>query len=153
LTAHATPTDADHAHAPRDVAGDMPARGVESAGLTSRSPLAHDVVARSPLAWLARGFVLAYRFFLSPMLGPSCRYYPTCSQYALDAIDEHGALRGAWLAARRILRCHPWHEGGFDPVPRAARCGCASHGAVRTASSFHSGDVARATAATSDDHG
>jgi putative membrane protein insertion efficiency factor len=64
-----------------------------------------------------RALVQAYRWTISPLLGPSCRYYPTCSAYALGAIDEHGAIRGAWLAAKRILRCHPWHEGGYDPVP------------------------------------
>jgi putative membrane protein insertion efficiency factor len=52
------------------------------------------------------------------MLGPNCRFYPSCSCYAEEAIDVHGALKGSYLAARRILRCHPWHAGGFDPVPR-----------------------------------
>lgn len=78
---------------------------------------------RSPLAHVARAFILFYRWCVSPLLGPSCRYYPTCSAYALEAVDTHGALRGAWLAVKRIARCHPWHEGGYDPVPTAAhRC-------------------------------
>ncbi|MEI8296377.1 MAG: membrane protein insertion efficiency factor YidD [Pseudomonadota bacterium] len=72
---------------------------------------------RSPLAHAARGAILFYRYTLSPLIGPCCRFYPTCSAYALEAIDRHGALRGAWLAARRIGRCHPWHPGGYDPVP------------------------------------
>ena len=62
-----------------------------------------------------------YRLALSPLLGASCRFYPTCSAYAAEAIEKHGALRGAWLAIRRISKCHPWHPGGVDPVPPASR--------------------------------
>jgi len=62
-------------------------------------------------------FVNAYRLLLSPFLGNNCRYYPSCSEYAITAIDRHGALKGSWLAAKRIGRCHPWHSGGVDPVP------------------------------------
>jgi uncharacterized protein len=58
-----------------------------------------------------------YQRFVSPLLGPACRYHPSCSQYAVDAIREHGPLVGPGLALRRLLRCHPWAEGGLDPVP------------------------------------
>ncbi|MCH8958039.1 MAG: membrane protein insertion efficiency factor YidD [Proteobacteria bacterium] len=58
-----------------------------------------------------------YRWFLSPLLGSNCRYYPSCSHFARDAIRIHGALRGSLLAAQRIGRCHPWADGGYDPVP------------------------------------
>lgn len=58
-----------------------------------------------------------YRYFISPFLGSNCRYYPSCSCYADEAISKHGFIRGSWMAARRVSRCHPWHEGGFDPVP------------------------------------
>ena len=61
--------------------------------------------------------VAAYRYALSPMLGRSCRFHPSCSEYAQEALERHGALRGVWLALRRIGRCHPWHRGGYDPVP------------------------------------
>ena len=58
-----------------------------------------------------------YRAFLSPMFPPSCRYVPTCLAYALEAITRYGARRGGWLALKRICRCHPFHKGGYDPVP------------------------------------
>ena len=63
-----------------------------------------------------------YQWVLSPILGPSCRYLPTCSDYALEAIERHGAPAGLWLALRRLLRCHPWAAGGYDPVPQAPGC-------------------------------
>ena len=59
----------------------------------------------------------AYRYAISPLYGQVCRYHPTCSAYALEAVTEHGSLRGSWLAVRRIARCHPWADGGVDPVP------------------------------------
>lgn len=63
------------------------------------------------------GLVRAYRLVLSPWWGNQCRFTPTCSEFALEALGRHGALRGTWLALRRIARCHPWSPGGFDPVP------------------------------------
>lgn len=61
--------------------------------------------------------IRAYQYTLRPMLGSNCRFYPSCSDYAREAIGKHGALRGLWLAVKRIGKCHPYHPGGFDPVP------------------------------------
>lgn len=58
-----------------------------------------------------------YKREISPMLPPCCRYTPTCSEYAMQAVEKYGAVKGGWLATKRILRCHPFHEGGYDPVP------------------------------------
>jgi uncharacterized protein len=69
------------------------------------------------MRWLLTGPIRAYQISLSPLLGPRCRFHPSCSQYALEAIERHGAARGGWLAAKRIARCHPLNRGGFDPVP------------------------------------
>lgn len=62
-------------------------------------------------------FVRGYQLFISPLLPPACRYTPSCSQYALEALERHGAWRGSYLAVRRLLRCHPFRAGGYDPVP------------------------------------
>ncbi|MDJ0599197.1 MAG: membrane protein insertion efficiency factor YidD [Crocosphaera sp.] len=61
--------------------------------------------------------IQGYRKFISPLFPPSCRFQPTCSQYTLEAIEKFGALQGSWLGLKRILRCHPFHPGGYDPVP------------------------------------
>lgn len=65
----------------------------------------------------------AYRLGISPLLGQKCRFYPSCSSYAIEAIELHGAARGSLLAARRVCKCHPWHPGGVDPVPPKAGTG------------------------------
>ena len=67
--------------------------------------------------YLLAGLVRGYQLVISPFLPPSCRFTPSCSQYALEAIMRHGAVRGTWLTVRRLVRCHPFHPGGFDPVP------------------------------------
>ncbi|WP_408897507.1 membrane protein insertion efficiency factor YidD [Nocardioides sp. R1-1] len=71
----------------------------------------------NPVTWVLVALVRAYQLLLSPLLGPTCRYYPSCSAYAVEALRTHGALRGSWLAGRRLLRCHPWAPGGVDHVP------------------------------------
>jgi hypothetical protein len=69
---------------------------------------------------LLRGLIRAYQLLISPLLRPSCRYLPSCSDYAAEAIGTHGALYGTWLTLRRLARCHPWGGDGYDPVPRPA---------------------------------
>ena len=76
------------------------------------------------IAKLLRFLVRCYRLLVSPVMPPACRFYPSCSEYAEEALCRHGAWRGGWLTAGRILRCGPWHDGGYDPVPEqiATRC-------------------------------
>jgi putative membrane protein insertion efficiency factor len=74
--------------------------------------------------------IRAYRYAISPLMGANCRFYPSCSAYALDAVRLHGPWRGTYLALRRLSRCHPWHEGGVDPVPGMQEC--AHHGEVQS---------------------
>ncbi len=66
---------------------------------------------------LSIALIRVYQYLISPLLGPNCRYQPTCSSYAVEAISRHGPLKGVWLALRRIGRCHPWGGAGYDPVP------------------------------------
>ncbi len=68
------------------------------------------------------GLIQLYRYTLSPFIGQHCRYTPTCSQYAIEAIRLHGSWRGSWLAIKRVGSCHPWHPGGYDPVPDSSEC-------------------------------
>jgi hypothetical protein len=73
-----------------------------------------------PGYWLALpmiGLLRIYQYAISPMLGRSCRFHPSCSEYAVEALERHGPFKGLWLAIRRVGRCHPWHPGGYDPVP------------------------------------
>jgi uncharacterized protein len=78
--------------------------------------------------YLAAGLIRLYQWTVSPLVGPACRFYPSCSQYALEAISRFGVLKGGWLALARLGRCHPWHPGGFDPVPPVRRpFVCSSH--------------------------
>ncbi len=87
----------------------------EPAGRSVREALRHH----NPLRWLLIGLLRAYRLLISPLYGQVCRYHPSCSAYALEAVSAHGAGRGSWLAVRRLARCHPWAAGGYDPVPPA----------------------------------
>ena len=73
---------------------------------------------RGVAVWLLVLPIRGYQVAISPLLGPRCRFYPSCSAYAVEALRVHGPLRGTWLAARRLLRCHPWNLGGIDPVPQ-----------------------------------
>jgi putative membrane protein insertion efficiency factor len=81
----------------------------------------------SPLILLVR----LYQWVLRPVIGANCRYFPSCSDYAVEALMKHGAMRGSWLAGRRILRCNPWMAGGIDPVPCCDRPAHAQTGVLR----------------------
>lgn len=80
-------------------------------------------LARKAAVWLLQAPIHAYRLLVAPSLGPNCRYFPSCSAYALQALADHGPLRGSYLAAHRICRCGPWGAGGVDEVPEAPRVG------------------------------
>lgn len=69
------------------------------------------------IGWPLIGLIRLYQWVISPILGPKCRYQPTCSHYAVEAVKKHGPFRGFWLAVRRLARCHPWGGSGWDPVP------------------------------------
>lgn len=81
-------------------------------------------IARNAVLLLLRG----YKAVVSPQLPPSCRYVPTCSEYAMEAVERYGALRGSWMAVTRLLRCHPFSKGGYDPVVRASEMHVGSGG-------------------------
>ncbi|HEX3785253.1 MAG TPA: membrane protein insertion efficiency factor YidD [Pseudonocardiaceae bacterium] len=83
-----------------------------------------DSVTRpGPVARVLLVLISFYRRWISPLLPPSCRFYPSCSAYAVEAVTVHGAFKGSWLAFRRLLRCGPWHPGGLDPVPPPTHSG------------------------------
>lgn len=79
------------------------------------------------LAWPLVALIKVYQYVISPLLGPRCRFWPSCSHYALEALREHGFLRGGWLSLKRLSKCHPLHPGGVDPVPPASHSCCESH--------------------------
>lgn len=75
---------------------------------------------KEKVGWAVRPWIFLIRFYqyaISPFLGRGCRFHPSCSEYAVESLQRHGAIKGLWLAVRRIGRCHPWHPGGYDPVP------------------------------------
>lgn len=97
----------------------------------------------NPFKWLLIALVRTYQLFISPLLGPRCRFYPSCSHYTIEALKTHGVIYGSWLSIRRIVRCHPGNPGGVDPVPE---CGCGwlghqcdpTHSIERVTESSHS---------------
>lgn len=84
---------------------------------------------RGPVQWVLLGVIRAYQWTVSPLLGPVCRFHPSCSNYGFEAVRVHGAVRGGWLTVRRLARCHPWNPGGLDPVPPARSATDPSQGA------------------------
>jgi uncharacterized protein len=93
-------------------------------GLTGRAAPATVAALRFLVRLPARlvvGLLRVWQYLVSPVYGPTCRFYPSCSAYALEAVDRHGLVRGGWLALRRLGRCHPWNPGGVDPVPTRVR--------------------------------
>ena len=89
-------------------------------GITIKDTREGTMEPRTLMKWILIGLVNVYRFCISPLFGPTCRYYPSCSEYAIIAIREYGALKGGWMAFKRVSRCHPGHPGGIDPVPGVA---------------------------------
>jgi len=94
---------------------DLPAESASSAHGSAAA--GSDEIRPGPVAWALQLPIRFYRVAISPVLPPSCRFHPSCSAYAVEALRVHGAARGLWLAARRLGRCGPWHPGGLDPVP------------------------------------
>ena len=99
----------------------MSTGGRMSTGLTALRGDLPLFVAFNPIRLVLIGFLRLYRLLISPLYGQVCRFHPTCSAYALGAVERHGALLGSYLAARRLIRCHPWNAGGYDPVPESRR--------------------------------
>ncbi|GAA4288166.1 membrane protein insertion efficiency factor YidD [Georgenia daeguensis] len=116
---------------------DRPGRAAPSDG--------HDVRPRNPLTWLLLGLVRVYQAVVSPWLPPSCKYYPSCSAYAVTALRRHGAVKGTALAGWRLLRCNPWSHGGVDHVPPRGRWSNAVAGAAKADAEPRSSDESAGT--------
>lgn len=113
-------------------------------GWTTRCAAAARALAEFAVRAPGLALILAvrgYQIFVSPLLGPRCRFYPSCSAYALTAVQRHGALRGSWLAVRRLCRCHPWNPGGVDHVPPAAPGRSTAPPSVRSSARSHPADA------------
>jgi putative membrane protein insertion efficiency factor len=85
--------------------------------------------------WIALSLIAVYRGFISPLLGPRCRFYPSCSEYGAQALERFGLIKGLWLTARRLGRCHPFHAGGVDPVPEFASASACESASLKRPSS------------------
>ena len=99
----------------------IPQRRPDFARATAEALVAGAGSVRKTMIRVLMGIVRLYQITLSSYLGRQCRFHPTCSNYALDALGNHGPLRGSWLALKRLLKCHPFHPGGFDPAPPQER--------------------------------
>jgi hypothetical protein len=83
-----------------------------------QTELPYHLIVRKPAVWLGCMLIRVYQRTVATILPPACRFVPSCSQYTLEALQCHGLFKGLWLGVRRICRCHPWHPGGYDPVPQ-----------------------------------
>jgi putative membrane protein insertion efficiency factor len=105
----------------------------------SKSSLIHLLLRRLSGVglWIALSLIALYRLGISPLLGPRCRFYPSCSEYGAQALERFGLMKGLWLTIRRLGRCHPFHAGGLDPVPESAAASASKSGSKSASESAH----------------
>jgi len=114
-------------------------------GVCQGHPVTAQGSGRTPARWAVRLVslpIVVYRYLVSPLIGPCCRFLPTCSDYALEAVATHGVLRGGWLAVCRFARCHPWGGDGYDPVPPSGPV-CQRRPTSRPSAATHQGERRR----------